>query len=133
MDVLFTADASPWAPDGATVARVHAMLGEVHRCAPGPPKLEFLLMSIMPENKNTRASAVTRIEFVHAHLRSALQNGRTRTSASLPKSTWCKLQSCHTPAATLLPLPVPASGQCPGYGRDQRVWREALRRAGRLH
>ncbi len=40
MDVLFTADASPWAPDGATVSRVHAMLGEVHRCASGTPTLE---------------------------------------------------------------------------------------------
>ena len=33
MDVLFTADASPWAPDAATLARVHRMLSETHRCA----------------------------------------------------------------------------------------------------
>ena len=33
MDVLFTADASPWAPDASTCARVHQMLGEAHRCA----------------------------------------------------------------------------------------------------
>ena len=33
MDVLFTADASPWAPDAATLTRVHRMLSETHRCA----------------------------------------------------------------------------------------------------
>ncbi|KAK9836328.1 hypothetical protein WJX81_005572 [Elliptochloris bilobata] len=31
MDVLYTADASPWAPHPATAARVHRMLGEAHR------------------------------------------------------------------------------------------------------
>ena len=35
MDVLFTADASPWAPDAGTRARAHQMLGEAHRCAAG--------------------------------------------------------------------------------------------------
>ena len=33
MDVLFTADASPWAPDAGTCAHAHQMLAEAHRCA----------------------------------------------------------------------------------------------------